>query len=473
MTSAAQINRGRKQVTTAKFGVLFIVSLVQAVFWWALLQTDPFGMSTASDNASEQVFLRLYPVIYPGEWRDRIQVVILDNSQLPLTADPDASREWPLKFEEHTNLIREIVALKPKAVFIDFLFDEQTDRNVGAFADLIAGLPPDGPPVVFAAYSGDKKRLIKPLQERPFEAASGGGSVLRGLVELIAPVNHYQLADGKGGASAAAVVYNATVDTLNREAKPGDKPYEKVDTAQASDMLVAWGNTVPPADAASTDCAPITDASDSRWNGLASAIGAGITNAVSANSNWDHLQPCSYHRRVHPKTLLLDDESSAERLLERETITGSYVFIGAAIDGAGDTVVSPVHGKLSGVFLHAMALDNLLSFRGSYFNPANTQTKSLDTIVQVAMIFLCYLFGRWVFADKPPPSSRLAAIGWFGKRIGAWLGVAIMAIALLLLSLANFGSPPYVFNWGSVLAVASVVFFADAGRALIALVRGS
>jgi hypothetical protein len=442
------------------------------VFWWALLQTDPFGMSTASDNASEQVFLRLYPVIYPPDWRDRIQVVLVDNSQLPLTDDPEASREWPLKFEEYANLIRTIVELRPKAVFIDLLFDEQTDRNVQAFADLIADLPPDGPPVVFAAYGDQNKRLIKPLQDRPFNAAPGEGSVLRGLVELTAPANHYQIADGTGGISAAAVVYNATADALNREAKPGAKPYEKVDTTQASDMLVAWGNTVPPADAASAECAPITDESNSRWNGLVSAIGAGLSKAITADSTWDQLQPCSYHRRVYPKVLLLN-ENSAERLLQRETITDSYVFIGAAIDGSGDTVVSPVHGKLSGVFLHAMALDNLLSFRGSYFNPANSQTKSLDTIVQVAMIFLCYLFGRLVFADQPPPSSRFAAVGWFAKRVGAWLGVAIMAIALLLLSLANFGSPPYVFNWGSVLAVASVVFFADAGRALIALVRDS
>jgi hypothetical protein len=295
--------------------------------------------------------------------------------------------------------------------------------------------------------------------------------VLRGLVELTAPENHYQIADGNGRVSAAAVVYNATVDALNQDpGAPATGSYQKVETKESSDMLVAWGNTVPPADAAHKTCAPITEKSDSRWNGLVTAIGAGLMKAVDADSGWDQLQPCSYHRRINPKVFF---DESGQALLQKETITGSYVFIGAAIDGAGDTIVSPVHGKLPGVFLHAMALDNLLSFQGRYFKTANWQTKNLDTIVQVAMIFLCYLLGRAIFADKPAPTSRAAAVGWFARRAAAWVGVAIMAIALLLLSLANFGSPPYVFNWGSVLAVASVVFFADAGRALIALIRGS
>lgn len=459
----------------SKVGVLFIVSLLQAAFWWALLQTDPFGMSTATDKASEQVFLRLYPVIYPDEWRDRIQVVLFETSELPLTEDArpygNASREWPLKFEEQVDLIKRILDLKPAAIFIDLLFDEKTDRNVEAFEKLIAELPPGSPPVVFAAYGDPKKRLIGPLEARPFDAAAGGAPALRGLVELIAPENHYQIADGKGRVSAAAVVYNATVNALNRDpGAPGKGSYQRVETKEASDMLVAWGNTVPPGDAAKTPCAPITGESNSRWNGLVSAIGSGLTKAANAESNWDQLQPCTYHRWINPKVFF--DKDSGPALLQRETIAGSYVFIGAAIDGAGDTVVSPVHGKLPGVFLHAMALDNLLSFNGRYFRTANWQTKNLDTVVQVVMIFLCYLLGRLIFVDKPPPSTRFAAVGWFAQRLAAWAGVAIMAIALLILSLANFGSPPYVFNWGSVLAVAGVVFFTDAGRALIVLVRG-
>ena len=42
------------------------------------------------------------------------------------------------------------------------------------------------------------------------------------------------------------------------------------------------------------------------------------------------------------------------------------VFYGASLVGARDAVQTPTHGKTPGVFLHAMALDNLLTFGAGY-----------------------------------------------------------------------------------------------------------
>lgn len=465
--------RGAKAVLESRFGILFVASLLQAVFWLAVLHADPFGMSSSADRVSEGIFLRLYPIIYPGEWRDRIQVVMLDEEQLPLTGDALASREWPITFDEHVALIRRILELEPKGVFVDFLFDTEKGRDPKIFQDFIAALPRGGAPVVFASYGDPQKRLVEPLQSLPFEnsgEASGGQRALRGLVELTAPSNHYQISDGKGRASAAAALYNATADELNREASGAAPHYSKVDTQAASDMLVAWGNTLPAADAASPACAPVTDDPASRWRALTSSILTGIAGAANVFDSkaghgpmsWERLQPCAYHGEIAARDLF---DNSGRAMLKREAIKGSYVFVGASIDGAGDTVNSPVHGQLPGVFLHAMALDNLLTFKG-----AHLKTAGWASIPQVVLIFLCTFLGGLVFAERAVPRTRLEAAGSLALRFAAWAVFAAAAAVLLLAFLLQFDWAPY--NWGSVLAIAGVVFFAGAGKALLALVRG-
>jgi CHASE2 domain-containing sensor protein len=426
-----------------------MTALLQAGLWLGVLAVDPFGMSSAADRVSEGIFLRLYPILYPAEWRDRIQIVMIDEKQLPLTNEIGASGEWPLRFEEHAALIERILALEPKAVFVDFLFDTEKGRDPKVFEDFIAALPPDGAPVVFAAYGNTNKRLVEPLQSLPF----AGARALRGLVELTAPQNHYQLDNGKGGLAAAAVLYNAT-------AGGGDR----VNGSHASDMLVAWGNTVPESDAALSECAPVTADPESRWRAFGTAIVSGLAGVVGGPEaargpkSWERLQPCAYHGEIGARELF----AGGDRL---KRIKGSYVFVGGAIAGTGDTVTSPVHGQLPGVFLHAMALDNLLSFKGAPLTPGGWAA-----IPQVLLIFLAAFAGGATIADWPAPRTRLEAIGTLALRFAVWVVFAAVAAVLLLMFLIEFELAPY--NWGSVLAIAGVVFFAGAGKALVTLVKG-
>jgi hypothetical protein len=49
-----------------------------------------------------------------------------------------------------------------------------------------------------------------------------------------------------------------------------------------------------------------------------------------------------------------------------EYLSDRIVFYGASIAGASDVAFTPTHGRLPGVYLHAAALDNLLSFGHGY-----------------------------------------------------------------------------------------------------------
>ncbi len=436
------------------FITLLVTSLFQACVWLALLSADPFGMSTAADRASENVFLRLYPILYPGAWRDQIQVVMIDEDQLPLPIGEAASGEWPLAFEDHAALIQRVLAFQPKAVFVDVLFDTQKGRDPGTFAALLRDLPP-GEPLVFASYRDPRKqqRVIEPLRALPHT----GNGALNGFVELTAPANHYQLRDENGRLSAAAALYNATFDPAQGGTKLGRNA--------PADMLLAWGNTVTRADARFSECAPILDTAASRWAAFVTAVRAGVERAFDSDArraagHWERLQPCPYHSETAAREVFTGAEATLSAKFK-----GAYVFIGASISGSGDLVTSPVHGQLPGVYLHAMALDNLLTFRGTPLT-----TSGFAWIPQVALVFLCTLLGSVFFANREVAGTRGAAAAELGLRAVLWAGFAALVALLLLAFLIGFNWAPY--HWGSVLAVAGVVFFAGAGKALSVLVRG-
>jgi CHASE2 domain-containing sensor protein len=423
--------------------------VLQTSFWLLALQLDPFGLSTASDRASEDIFLRLYPIFYPATNQDEIKVVMIDERDLPLK--PGGSREWPLEYNEYAALIEKVLEQKPRGVFIDLLFDTSQKRDITPLRELIDRIPKDGPPVVFATYASNPERILL-----PGSLTYEGGGAMKGVVELVTNRNHYQTATGLAdhGASAATVLYNST--------NPSGK---RIATDEASQFLVTWGNTLPARDAADPACANIVDTFDSRLEAFASTLARGVSGSfpgwtgLKGERSWERMQPCPYHQEIPARDLMQMSNTQSGSQLE-----GKYVLIGAAVSGSGDTINSPVHGQLPGVYLHAVALDNLLTFGGKPL----ARGAWVD-VLQGGLIFMCTFAGGLAFARSTGSTSPGSALLWLLARVAAWLLFAC-ALALLLLLLLSAGIAPY--NWGGVLAVGLAVFFAGAGSDLLALVPG-
>jgi CHASE2 domain-containing sensor protein len=72
--------------------------------------------------------------------------------------------------------------------------------------------------------------------------------------------------------------------------------------------------------------------------------------------------PLPYHATISTEDLL--DGGKRDRLAP--LLKGKVVIYGAHIALVKDYVVSPVHGNVDGAFLHAMALDNLLTYGNRY-----------------------------------------------------------------------------------------------------------
>jgi CHASE2 domain-containing sensor protein len=450
-------------VLRSKTTTLFAASVLQTLFWVLVLVVDPFGMSNAADRASESIFLKLYAAAYPDVGRDQIKVVIIDEDDLPLY--DGGSPQWPLQFDNHVKLIEEIRKLRPKGVFVDILFDTTQNRNPDVMATYAASLNADGkPPVVFASYAENLPRtsrrpalLIEPLQDLPY-GNSPSDRASRGLVEMIAVSNHYALADEAGLPSAAAALYQVTGNKINTDER---------------DTILAWGYLLPnryrgdAAAYAEKGCVPFFDG-DGRAEAFVTTVFSGALRNLGLTEptdrgvpTWEVLQPCTYHQQINARAFF---DAGDKRDLRR-AIRDSYVLIGTTIDGSGDTVDSPLHGQLPGVYSHAMALDNLLSLNGKPLIKADQEW------LQAGLIFLCVFLGGLAFGAEPSPTSRGAAFAALAARGAAWLVAFAVVVFMVVAFLLEFSWAPY--NWGGVLAIAGVSLFAGSGRIISVLVRGA
>ncbi len=69
--------------------------------------------------------------------------------------------------------------------------------------------------------------------------------------------------------------------------------------------------------------------------------------------------PCPYSTEIPVANLMAGNDDDIPKLIQDRV-----VFYGGDLQGAQDKVFTPVNDLLSGVFVHAMALDNLITFHG-------------------------------------------------------------------------------------------------------------
>jgi hypothetical protein len=125
----------------------------------------------------------------------------------------------------------------------------------------------------------------------------------------------------------------------------------KLEAGERQDMEIIWGNGVPKV--------------NTKWMAECARSGSWFAHLVSIfadNPLKTSKLRCPYSRTVSVAHLLL---SSNDKELA-DLVHGKAVFYGAAFDLTGDRVTSPVFDELPGVYLHAMAYDNLVTLGKNY-----------------------------------------------------------------------------------------------------------
>ncbi|NNU14902.1 CHASE2 domain-containing protein [Parvularcula sp. ZS-1/3] len=407
---------------------------------------DAFGLDTASSQVSLAVVQRLFAPLYPDDAQDQVLVVEITDQDLPLSPDSPPGG-WPAKFDDYATLIEVIggqEGQRPRAVFFDIFLDRAPtiDDPVDHLCEVIANLEQQGVPLFFASLIESRQRgLPRSLAAcpNPVRTASADwtGSA-ENMTFLGVP--------GEGvtdePVAAQALFQAAATETVSLAMERA--------IAAHPEMTIMWGSAPP---VSNPDCADYdTETLAGRLGRSAELVAKSIVLDRGARETVQAQQPCAYHARLSPGNVL-SDNSRIRSFLQRQYFTDRYVLVGASISGIPDDIRSPVHGTLPGVYLHAMALDNLLVWQDRFVRPApdlqlplvDDWAVSLDTLFEAGVLAL--IAWQMFVATRPADQSRGLAASIF-LRVRMTLSLIFILAATVGLTFVVMRWTPY--NWGGV-----------------------
>lgn len=327
-----------------------------AVAFIALL--DPFGLSSSTDDASATWLNRLLANRYPDAGQQQVVVVLIDDAYLLRN-----QTYWPLPYNEQSKLFKRLLAYKPQAVFADLLYTHDHSRA-------IAGQPPRMESQLLANVFERYQRQGIALYLANNGEPPGGKTVntLARFAQVSTPSlvswsghgNQYPLATQTGlGVMETPALQLYREYCRSHACAP--LPSDAEAAAQQPDIAVQWGLNPHPWQKQASDI------DDCKLPGLADQLLQAVFWKVASN---DAPSNCTYNLTIPASALEVTEHEDQELL--RKMLQGKLVLVGAHITGTGDITLSPLYGNVPGVYLHAMALDNLVSWGMDYYRSTPT-----------------------------------------------------------------------------------------------------
>lgn len=311
--------------------------------------------------------------------------------------------QYPVPYEVHAVVLEALAAYRPRAVFVDFAFiDRRPEDSVEGLARAICALQRagrDGPgePVrVFLAAPEGEKKVLEGLLGKCASPASPDMNEGDGISGVLT----YSNGSGAGTQFIPSAAYALA------ESKT------QMNAAEEAPLEIIWGKEI--------------DKLNSKWMkcdkpSLLESIWATLTRGPLATK-----LACPYTRTISVAHLLNhagDDEDI------REALENRTVLYGAGFRLTGDRVDSPVYAELPGVYLHAMAYDNLVTFGRDYKRAERRGVKALllDSVLLLlsAMLLVSDRFPR----ETAQPASTLVQFKR-NLRQGA-IGIAGIVVVLV------------------------------------------
>jgi CHASE2 domain-containing sensor protein len=325
---------------------------------------EPFGIGNATKAHSGQISARLMAPFYWSKAHDKIAVVLIDQQTLDVRG-----QAWPPRYDYYENVLRRVLRQGPHSIYFDILTTDlrpYDDSLQDARDALGAELADAGVPLWLG--------VISPYSRSVFSGVPGVATAVAGWqgvgadYPLILRAENFILENQPAQSPGNRVDHAESVAlTLYREAclqegsvcSPEVAPLKLTQADEPMTLFWGWERAHVPAALQPRlgACFRETGASTGVWARLSRSV----TGAV--NDFFSGLDPrrLDEHRERCPPILTLlehqlDDPAVAALLADRVVLIGTRL---AALD---DSVVSPVHQRMPGVYMHAMALDNLMTW---------------------------------------------------------------------------------------------------------------
>lgn len=357
--------------------------LIAWLIFLLFLNYDPTGMSHAGESWLVRVVNYLGAPLYESEAQNEIVIVMADRTSLE-----EIGWTWPLRFDQQAEVIGRIVAQGPRVLALDLLFlDNRPGQGLEFLQDTLAQpISQDGKEVpVIGAAPPENIDIVRPELQFSKEADI--------TVDTDWPDMGYRLVGDRHGRplerpSLAFTVYRE-ICTDTEPPRPLCPNRGPIDTrAYEREMLVFWGSGLPdyvtlfqgnePLARRLFDC---REDSRSTWERI---IGMVLLQRHTPEST------CAYHA-VLPLDLIMHLGSNELKPMLEDKI----VLYGLHHPGIPDIVTPPTSQPIAGVHLHAMALDNLLTYGPDYFGATS---RDLWGVRSLSLATLRLIIAGFVFA---------------------------------------------------------------------------
>ena len=374
----------------------------------------------------------------------RVVAVVVDERALALRG-----ARWPVPLQFHAQFLAELEVLRPRAIMLDFLLiDPAPPEDICELLSVGARLRRDGIPL-YLAVTNDAD--LAPLDAagchdvagRPLRAAQVFTSVsvqrqVDGSDFVSRRYPFEQRTDttvpGPGLASAAVRIYC--------EYTP--KPAACLTRLTATHGLdsgfeLAW--------------TPAGDPFNQRWSHVSCNQSTSPVRAILNQPALPRESACPPVATLFAAALLSPEQDPALGAGNEDLFAladGAFLMVGGNFRGSGDLVTTPLHTLLPGVYYHAVALENLLAFKGApkvrkeYRRP-RLAFYGYDLLVLWVLAAIFQWRQRLVQhvhpADRGPFQLSDEARSWIAPFIARCpTPIWILAVAALLLLLATFGA---------------------------------
>jgi hypothetical protein len=302
--------------------------------------------------------------------------------------------QYPVPYGIHAQVLEALASYRPRAVFVDFAFIDAREHE-SELADALCGLarPRDGAPVpvLIAVPAGStvSRHLLRCARPASPEIQEPEG---------VSGVLTYASRAAPDGPPTAAFALAAGNPALRLDARGVHEPLE-----------IIWGKGVAPLNRKWMRCDE-----PSLFAGIRAMLKDGPLAVKIA---------CPYTRTLTVGHLL---NFSGDRDVE-DALRGRTVLYGAGFRLTGDQIDSPVYAQLPGVYLHAMAYDNLATFGAAYKRAERhgIGAKITDGVLLFIASFLLVRYPR-----RPPrPAATFAELK---SQIRLGVGAGVVAVVTLL-----------------------------------------
>lgn len=305
--------------------------------------------------------------------------------------------DYPVPYRLHAQILEALARYQPKAVFVDFVFvasRAEKAEDVKALTDSLCRLEASGAAVFLAKpLSGPE---APETETRLFRCAAPASPTI-GEPYGVSGVLEYP-----NGAGNQDNFIPSAAFAMAQRLKGGFDP------AREEPLEIIWGKGVAPLNRKWMDCnepGPLQSISRILREGpLATKL------------------VCPYSRTITVSHLL----NSIGDPDVQDAVAGKAIFYGAGFYLSGDEVQSPVYARMPGVYLHAMAYDNLVEF-GENYKLAERHSLAAQAVDMVLLLAVAAALVKWRRGDhhdrKAGDSSYwndvARALGWAAATVVA------------------------------------------------------